>query len=151
MFDKTGAACAVTLSLLGAAPPVAAHFQLIYSPDTLIERPGDVPMQLIFWHPFENGFVMDLAEPEEFYVIHSGEKTDLMDTLEQTSFEGSENAGQSYKASVPVKRSGDYVVVTAPQPYLEESEDIYIQQFTKLDVDVQWPSDRLERGSEPAR
>lgn len=121
-----------TFAATAIAQTASAHFLLPYTDQTQIERPGDVPMQLIFWHPFENGFVMDLAEPEEFYVIHSGEKTDLMDTLEQTSFEGSQNAGQSYQASVPVKRSGDYVVVTVPQPYYEDTEDKYIQQFTKV-------------------
>ncbi|WP_424927553.1 DUF4198 domain-containing protein [Amaricoccus tamworthensis] len=131
MFDKTGAACAVTLSLLGAGTPVAAHFQLIYSPDTLIERPGDVPLKLIFWHPFENGHAMDMEKPQEFYAVHRGEKTDLMNSLSEFEFTGQANSAKAWNGSVPVKRSGDYVLVTVPQPYYEESEDIYIQQLTK--------------------
>ncbi|WP_074221548.1 DUF4198 domain-containing protein [Rhodovulum sp. ES.010] len=109
----------------------SAHFQLSYTEDTMIDRPGDVPVKLIFWHPFENGHVMDMGEPLEFYAIHRGEKIDLKDTLTQTTFTGSGNQAVAYDGSVPVKRSGDYVLVTVPAPYYEESEDIYIQQITK--------------------
>ncbi len=97
----------------------------------MIPRPGDVPVKLIFWHPFEAGHAMTLEKPEEFFVIHNGEKTNLMGTLEEAKFEGPENTVKAFLGSVPVKRSGDYVVVTVPAPYYEESEDIYIQQITK--------------------
>ena len=115
-----------------AMPALAqAHFLLEYTDDTMIERYGDVPVKLIFWHPFEAGHVMSLEKPEEFFVIHNGEKTDLMETLEETTFEGPDNSAKAFMGSVPVKRSGDYVVVTVPAPYYEETEDIYIQQITK--------------------
>lgn len=121
---------AATLAL--AIPAMAqAHFLLEYTTDTMIEAPGDVPVKLIFWHPFENGHVMDMVKPEEFYAIHKGEKIDLMETLEPIRFSSPENEGAAFLGSVPVKRSGDYVMVTVPQPYYEESEDIYIQQITK--------------------
>ncbi|WP_132466220.1 DUF4198 domain-containing protein [Rhodovulum marinum] len=109
----------------------SAHFQLSYTEDTMIDRPGDVPVKLIFWHPFENGHVMDMGEPLEFYAIHRGEKIDLKDTLTQTSFTGSSNEAVAWDGNVPVKRAGDYVLVTVPAPYYEQSEDIYIQQITK--------------------
>lgn len=100
-----------------AIPAMAqAHFLLEYTTDTMIEAPGDVPVKLIFWHPFENGHVMDLELPEEFYMIHNGEKTDLKGTLEPVEFTGGENTGAAFKGSVPVKRSGDYVLVTVPVP-----------------------------------
>ena len=115
-----------------AIPAMAqAHFLLEYTPDTMIDAPGDVPVKLIFWHPFENGHVMDLELPEEFYMIHNGEKTDLKGTLKPVEFTGEENSGAAFKGSVPVKRSGDYVLATVPVPYYEASEDIYIQQITK--------------------
>ncbi|WP_421703745.1 DUF4198 domain-containing protein [Aliiroseovarius sp.] len=120
------ATAALTLPMMAQA-----HFLLEYTEDTMIERPGDVPVKLIFWHPFEAGHAMVLEKPEEFYVIHNGEKIDLMDTLQETTFEGPENSAPAFLGSVPVKRSGDYVVVTVPTPYYEESEDIYIQQITK--------------------
>ncbi|PIE06639.1 MAG: nickel transporter [Rhodobacterales bacterium] len=123
--------------LLAAAAAIAlpatasAHFLLQYTGDTQIANPGDVPMKLIFWHPFENGHVMDMGMPQEFFMIHNGEKTDLSGRLVETTFKGAENEAIAYDATVPVKRSGDYVVVTVPAPYYEESEDIYIQQITK--------------------
>mgnify|MGYP000173892214 CR=1 FL=1 len=108
-----------------------AHFLLEYTTETMIDAPGDVPVKLIFWHPFENGHVMDLEMPQEFFMIHNGEKTDLKDTLQPVRFTGGENEGAAFLGSVPVKRSGDYVLVTVPVPYYEESEEIYIQQITK--------------------
>ena len=129
-----------------AIPAMAqAHFLLEYTPDTMIDAPGDVPVKLIFWHPFENGHVMDLELPEEFYMIHNGEKTDLKGTLKPVEFTGEENSGAAFKGSVPVKRSGDYVLATVPVPYYEASEDIYIQQITKAFLNRnQLPTDWAE-------
>ena len=70
--------------------------------------------------------------PREFYMIHNGERTALLGTLEPVAFEGSENTGAAFLGSVPIRRSGDYVLVTVPEPYYEESEDIYIQQITRV-------------------
>lgn len=109
----------------------SAHFLLQYTTDTMIDRPGDVPVKLVFWHPMAAGHVMALEKPQEFYVIHNGEKTDLMDRLQPITFNGGENENPAFLGSVPVKRSGDYVLVTVPKPYYEEAEDIYIQQITK--------------------
>ncbi|THH38201.1 DUF4198 domain-containing protein [Aliishimia ponticola] len=120
-------------ALTALALPVMAqaHFLLEYTTDTMIDRPGDVPVKLIFWHPFENGHVMDLEMPQEFFAIHRGEKIDLLGGLEPVRFRGAQNEGAAFKGAVPVKRSGDYVLVTVPAPYYEEAEDIYIQQITK--------------------
>lgn len=122
-------AAALALSLPAAA---SAHFQLNYTETALIDRPGDVPMGLIFWHPLENGHAMEMGLPEEFFMVHNGKKVDLSDRLEPATFKGAANEAAAYRASVPVKRSGDYVVVTVPAPYYEESEDIYIQQIAKV-------------------
>lgn len=100
---KTSLIAAVAALALPAA--AQAHFLLEYTTDTMIEAPGDVPLKLIFWHPLENGHVMDLEMPEAFYMIHNGEKTDLLGTLEPVAFTGSENEGAAFKGSVPVKRS----------------------------------------------
>lgn len=121
------AAALATLIPVGAQ----AHFLLQHTDEVLIDRPGDVPVGLIFWHPMENGHAMDMDAPQEFFMIHNGEKTDLMDRVAPATFKGKNNEAAAFTASVPVKRSGDYVVVTVPAPYYEESEDIYIQQITK--------------------
>lgn len=78
-----------------------AHFLLEYTENTLIEAPGDVPVKLIFWHPFENGHVMDMEMPQEFYVIHNGKKTDLLDTLEPVRFSGGETRGPRSRGQCP--------------------------------------------------
>ncbi len=119
------------LASLGLSGAALAHFQLIYTPDTMIGAPGDVPLKLIFWHPFENGPVMDMARPLEFYAVNRGQRTDLTGTLKPARFRGAANEAASFDASVPVRRSGDYVLVVVPAPYLEASEDLYIQQITK--------------------
>jgi cobalt/nickel transport protein len=121
---------AASATLLSPAA-ASAHFLLQYTESSMIGRPGDVPVGLIFWHPMANGHAMDMGQPEEFYMIHRGEKTDLSDRLVPATFKGAENEAAAYTASIPVKRSGDYVVVTVPAPYYEASEDIYIQQITK--------------------
>ena len=142
---------AVAASALAAMVPflapgaARAHFLLEYTTDTMIDRPGDVPVKLIFWHPMTVGHVMDLAMPEEFYMIHNGEKTDLKGSLEPVDFTGGENTGAAFRGVVPVKRSGDYVLVTVPVPYYEESEDIYIQQLTKAFLNRnELPTDWME-------
>ncbi len=111
--------------------PASAHFQLVYSPDANIKKSGNVPLKLLFWHPMENGHVMDMGEPVEFYSVFKGKKTDLKSTLKQINFQGRENQGIAYDASVKLKRNGDYALVVKPAPYYEQSEDIFIQQITK--------------------
>jgi nickel transport protein len=141
-MKKTLLASAIALTLPAMA---SAHFLLEYTTDTMIEQPGDVPVKLIFWHPMDNGHVMDMDLPQEFYMVHKGEKTDLKGTLEPVQFTGGENSGAAFKGSVPVKRAGDYVLVTVPTPYYEESEDIYIQQITKAFLNRnELPTDWME-------
>jgi len=129
LFRRTAIGLAAALSFLPAA--ANAHFQLIYTPEVNLEKPGDVPLKLVFWHPFENGHVMDMAEPQELYAVFRGEKVDLQDSLKPITFEGASNSAQAYEATLPAKRAGDYILVAVPAPYYEESEDIFIQQITK--------------------
>lgn len=125
--------------------PATAHFQLIHVENPIIEGPGDVPLRLIFWHPFENGHVMDMGQPLAFYSVNKGKKTDLMDRLKPITFTGVENAAAAYEASVPVTKAGDYVLVVEPAPYLEPSEDVFIQQLTKVYLNhAELPTDWME-------
>ncbi|WP_026381818.1 DUF4198 domain-containing protein [Afifella pfennigii] len=143
LFDNAAFGLAAALFLLPAA--AQAHFQLIYTPEVNLENPGDVPLKLVFWHPFENGHVMDMGEPQEFYAFFRGEKIDLKPSLKEVTFEGSENSAKAFEATLPAKRAGDYILVAVPAPYYEESEDIYIQQITKSYVNRgQLPTDWME-------
>jgi len=124
---------ALSAIALGAffAQPAEAHFQLIYTPDSNVQKAGNLPVKLIFWHPMTNGHAMDMGQPEEFYSVFKGKKTDLTSTLKPMKFKGLSNESAAYDASVKLKRNGDYALVVVPSPYYEESEDIYIQQITK--------------------
>jgi len=113
------------------AAPANAHFQLIYSPQANLEKPGAVPLKLIFWHPMENGHAMDMGTPEELFFVFKGEKIDLKESLAPFTFHAAHNEAAAFDATLPVRRNGDYVVGLVPAPYYEESEDIYIQQITK--------------------
>ncbi len=137
----------------GLLMPAAAeaHFQLIHVETPLIEAPGDVPVKLIFWHPFENGHVMDMGQPQAFYAVSRGEKIDLSASLKPFTFTGASNAAQGFDAVVPVTKAGDYVLVVEPAPYLEPSEDIFIQQFAKVYLNrMELPTDWAEPQGLPA-
>lgn len=125
---QTLAALAMSAAL---AAPANAHFQLLYTPEVNLEKAGDIPFKLIFWHPFENGYVMDMGNPEQFFYVHKGKKKDLLDTLKPMKFDGAANSAAAFEATVPMKRVGDYAMVIVPAPYYEKNEDIYIQQITK--------------------
>lgn len=120
-------ASAATLSV-GLAQ---AHFQLLYTPDVMLENPAEIGLKLIFGHPMENGHAMDMGEPLEFFVQFKDEKTDLKDSLKPITWQGAENAANAFETTYKVRRNGDYVFALVPAPYYEQSEDIYIQQITK--------------------
>jgi cobalt/nickel transport protein len=121
------------LTVLGfLSPDARAHFQLIYTPEVNLQKAGEVPLKLIFWHPMDNGHVMEMAQPLEFYSSFKGEKTNLLPPLKSFIFTGLENQATGFDTSVHLKRNGDYALALVPSPYLEKSEDIYIQQITKI-------------------
>jgi len=132
-MTKTLAATAVTaLALALPMGPASAHFQLVYSPEANIDRPGEIPLELIFWHPMDAGHAMNMAMPEELFYVFRGERNDLMESVSQTTFRSGESEATSFEATLPVRRNGDYIVALVPAPYYEEAEDIFIQQITKV-------------------
>ncbi|MCJ8499784.1 DUF4198 domain-containing protein [Desulfatitalea alkaliphila] len=135
---------AVVLTLLVGSPALA-HYQLLYTPLTALERGGEMLLKLVFTHPFEGGHTMDMAPVQEFYVVHQrgeeGEprKTDLKEHLKQITWTSQGHAGKAYEARLPariVRSMGDYVFVLVPGPYYEPADEEYIQQFTKLMLNV---------------
>ncbi|WP_246657496.1 DUF4198 domain-containing protein [Cohaesibacter sp. CAU 1516] len=119
---------AATMLLSSAAQ---AHFQLAYTPEVNLEKAGNVPFKLIFWHPMENGHAMDMGKPNAFFAVFKDKKIDLMDSLKPITFKGESNEAAAFEGTLKAKRNGDYIVVVEPAPYYEGSEDIYIQQITK--------------------
>ena len=123
---------------------VLAHFQMIYTPQSALERGGETTLKLVFTHPFDGDHIMDMAPVEAFYMVHQrgeGEavKTDLKKYLKKITWTGLENAGDAFEAKLParvVRSMGDYVFVLVPAPYYEKADGEYIQQFTKMILNV---------------
>ncbi len=120
--------------LTALAQPAQAHFQLIYTPETNLEKPQEVPFLLVFWHPFSNGPAMDMGTPEQFFVSRKGKTTDLLGTLKPVTFKAAQNSSAGFETKVRVNGLGDHIFALVPAPYYEASEDKYIQQITKTYV-----------------
>jgi cobalt/nickel transport protein len=118
---------------------------VIHPPDPELGD-GAVPFKLVFTHPFNAGHTMDIGLNEagdvlgfqEFEIVHRGESVSALDALEEISFASLENSGVAYDLlldrELGLRGGGDWVLVGVPHPYYEGSEDIYIQQVTKVMV-----------------
>lgn len=116
--------------------PVSAHFQLIYTPELLRSKGGELVLKMPFTHPAASGHVMTVEQPEAFYQVRKGKKTDLSDKISSIQWTSAENTGPAYEATVRLRGLGDNVFIMQPAPYLETSENLYIQQITKTIVNV---------------
>ncbi len=130
---KRIAALAVGIAFAVTAP-ASAHFQMVYTPQTIVDKGGEVPMKVMFTHPFEAGHTMDMGKPLEFFVVNKEKKTDLLNTLKPITWTSLQNSGKAFETSYRLKGMGDYVFCLVPAPYHEKGEDVYIQQFTKMIV-----------------
>ncbi|VVN49916.1 hypothetical protein PS687_00112 [Pseudomonas fluorescens] len=133
------ALAAATFSCMTCA--AQAHFQMLYLDETALQRAADLEFAIVFTHPFPGGPTMDMGEPRAFSLVsaHGGEKTDLRRYLKPVQWHGRDKQSTAYRASIPralVRSLGDHIFVLEPEPYLEKDEDVYIQQFTKLVVNV---------------
>jgi len=134
------------LLTLFLSAPALAHFQMLYTPQSALEQGGELYLKLIFTHPFKCDHIMDMAPVQEFYMVHQrGEegkpqKTDLKEFLKEITWRGlGDAAGKAFEAVLParvVRSIGDYVFVLVPGPYYEKADEGYIQQFTKMIVNV---------------
>lgn len=134
MFKKIAIPLVASVSIISTA--AQAHFQMLYTPDLIRERGGQITLKMPFTHPASSGHVMSVDAPQRFYKIRKGKKTDLLETLKPISWGSAENSGPAYEAQVKLRGLGDHVFVLEPAPYYEESEDKYIQQVTKTIVNV---------------
>ncbi len=127
----------LTLFLLAAlSVPAMAHFQMIYTPVSALEKAGEISLDLVFTHPFDAGHTMDMGKPEQFFVVRKGRKTDLLDTLKPITWKSLTNSGAAYEAAYNLRGMGDNVFCLTPAPYYEKKEDVYIQQITKMVVNT---------------
>jgi cobalt/nickel transport protein len=127
----------LTALLIGAlATPAMAHFQMIYTPDSALEKAGEISLELVFTHPFDAGHTMDMKKPEQFFVVRKGRKKDLLETLKPIEWTSLTNSGAAYETSYRLRGMGDNVFCLTPAPYYEKEEDVYIQQITKMVVNT---------------
>ena len=141
MFKKVVISSVVAGFLASSA---FAHFQMVYTPESALEKGGDLPLKLVFTHPFADEHTMDMGLQADktregvvdFFVVHKEKKTDLKGTLKDIKFTGSHNAGMGYETTYKARSLGDYVFALTPAPYYEANEDAYLQQITKMVVNV---------------
>lgn len=126
---------ALIMSFFTAATAFA-HFQMIYTPESALDKGKKIDLKLVFTHPFDAGHTMDMGTPEDFFVVRKGRKTDLTKTLEPITWKSITNSGKAYETSYRLRGMGDNVFCLVPSPYYEKEEDIYIQQITKTFVNT---------------
>lgn len=126
----------VALFLTAISSTAFAHFQMLYTPESALEKGGNINLKIVFTHPFEAGHTMDMGTPEKFIVLHKEQKTDLLKSLKPITWTSLTNSGKAFETSYQLRGMGDWVFGIIPAPYYEANEEAYIQQFTKMIVNV---------------
>lgn len=133
------------LALLTMALPAQAHFMMVYTPETALEKAEkDLDFRIVFTHPAEAGHTMDMGGVQEFYAMYKrgdskAEKIDFKSLVKEITWKNPESSNKAYSVLVPkksVRSMGDYVFVLVPGYYMEKEEDVYMQQIAKLMVNV---------------
>ncbi len=132
------------LAALTMAAPAEAHFQMMYTPKTDMEKAVDMDMRIVFTHPAEAGHMMDMGGIKEFYAVYkrgenAPQKLDMKKHLKDITWKNPGSSAPAFAALIPrkeIRSIGDYVFVVVPGYYLEKEEDVYMQQITKLIANV---------------
>ncbi len=127
---KRTIALLVASAALGFCALGWAHFQVIL-PETAnvtAARDAEVPLELLFTHPMEQGPLMQMDRPQTFGVLVGGKKRDLLGTLKERKVGGK----STWRTSYEVKRPGSHVFYLEPAPYWEPAEGKMIVHYTKL-------------------
>ena len=106
----------IVLLLFLVAMASFAHFQMIYTPTSVVEG-NSVDFKIVFTHPAESGHTMDIGKNE------AGE---IKGVEKFFSYDLTLNKDNGFKGG------GDWALVAVPHPYYEGAEDVYIQQITKV-------------------
>lgn len=139
-----------------------AHFQMVYTPQSDISGEKEADFLLVFTHPADGVEAHDMETGldhdgkihgiEKFFVTHKGKSNDYTNKLKKVKF--GEHQVTSFEFTLDKKTSlrggGDWGLVAVPVPYYEKSEDIYIQQITKVfvnkdEITTDWP-ERIAEG-----
>jgi len=124
------------LFLLLASQSVSAHFQMLQADQYMRAKGGSITLSMPFTHPSQGGPMMTMGEPLSLIMHHKDKQTDLTDLATKIQWKGVGSSSLAYQSEAKLRGLGDYIFTLTPAPYLEESEDSYIQQFTKTIVNV---------------
>lgn len=116
-----------------------AHFQMIQADNDnyLRDKGGKVTLSMPFTHPSHGAPTMSMAKPEKLTLTHKNNAIDLTGQMQALDWQGADGEqAKAWQVETKFRKLGDYVLTLEPAPYLEESEDAYIQQFTKVIYNV---------------
>ncbi len=125
-----------TLLVLQTSQTASAHFQMLQVDQYMRARGGPITLSMPFTHPSNGGPMMAMDEPHSLVMHHKGKQTDLTDVATELEWQGAKGKAKAYQSEAKLRGLGDYIFALTPAPYLEESEDAYIQQFTKTVINV---------------
>lgn len=125
------------LVLVLSSAPASAHFGAILPSVAIVTQNYGKTLQLAvkFLHPME-GQYLEMARPKRFGVVHGGQNTDLLETLQAVRGKSPDQSDHFtfWSAEYPVRRPGDYTFYLEPAPYWEPAEDKFIVHYTKVCV-----------------
>lgn len=125
-----------TALLFSFVQAASAHFQVLHIDEYMRAKGGPITLSMPFTHPSHGGPMMEMEEPFSLIMHHKGKQVDLTDQATELQWNGVGNKARAYQSEAKLRGLGDYIFEFTPAPYLEESEDAYIQQFTKTIVNV---------------
>ncbi len=114
----------------------AAHVQMLYTPESALTKGGEIPLKVVFSHPFEGNPTMKMEQPEQFFSVHKKKKKDLLSTLKPIQWQGLGNTADAFSTRYRIRGLGDWIFVLVPTPYYETTGGGYIQQMTKMVVNA---------------
>lgn len=150
MAEKVAMSKAILPSLILAATYVLVptgvawgHFLVLIPSRDVVDRPSEatIHFDIQFTHPMEQGPVMPMGAPRQFFVVHQGQRGDLRDRLQSRTLQGQPTFTLEYRLQTP----GDYVFAFEPVPYWEAAEKKWIIHHTKVVVNFMGEEGGWER------
>ena len=112
-----------------------AHFGTITPSDDIVTQDDSrtVGLQVKFIHPMEQHY-MEMVKPVQFGVLHKGQKSDLLLTLQAAKGKSPDQTEEFtfWTTEYSIRRPGDYTFFVEPAPYWEPAEDLFIVHYTKV-------------------
>lgn len=123
-----------------------AHFQMIYTPKSDITGEKNADFLLVFSHPADGLEAHDMQiglnkdgkveGMDKLFITHKGKTKNYVKKLNDIKFGAHDVLAYEFELNkkTSLRGGGDWGLVAVPNPYYEGSEDIYIQQITKVFV-----------------